>query len=602
MERQTVIGFVLIFVILLLWMYLNAPAPQPQSGLQQDSVAKVQEKPKEAAAQTPISPEKSDTSKNTYSRFFPRQSAADEKFLIVETDLYTAAFTSKGGLLLKWELKKYKSADSSAVQLIDYEKGGDLSLIFQVEGGEIVNTRSLFFNLPTQSKYSVINLSGKQEDSIDFVLPTLNGGKIIKHFKFKNGQYDFLATVRFENCQSIIRDFKYRLIWENGLRYAEQNSVTESQSAMSYAYGGKNLTELDATDFEKPAHAQASGNFDWIATRNQYFAVAIIPQQTRTEGIILDGLRVHKENNGAQEIYNIAFEMPLEKRQFEQNTFKIYAGPLEYSLLKSYDIGLEKMINLGWSWIIRPISEYLMLPALSIIHMGFANWGIVIIIFSLLIKLLLHPLTRSQMKSMKKMQQLQPMLKEIQEKYKDDPQKMNSQVMQMYKDYGVNPLGGCLPLLLQLPILWALYSVFSGAIELRHASFMWWITDLSRPDSIATLPFTIPLFGIRELSGLALIMGATMIISQKMTVTDPRQKQMIYLMPIMFMLLFNNFPSGLNLYYLVFNILSIGQQFYVNKQHKDDPIRKVEQKKRPRGGIFGRLPSKSDLERLSKRK
>jgi YidC/Oxa1 family membrane protein insertase len=151
--------------------------------------------------------------------------------------------------------------------------------------------------------------------------------------------------------------------------------------------------------------------------------------------------------------------------------------------------------------------------------------------------------------------------------------------MQLYRDYGVNPAAGCLPLLLQMPILFALWSVLRSAIELRHASFALWITDLSVPDVLFALPFSIPLFGVREVSGVALAMGLTMFIQQKMTVTDPRQKAMVWMMPILMTLIFNSLPSGLNLYYFVFNLLSIGQQVWINKQHGNETLRKVEKKK-----------------------
>jgi YidC/Oxa1 family membrane protein insertase len=193
------------------------------------------------------------------------------------------------------------------------------------------------------------------------------------------------------------------------------------------------------------------------------------------------------------------------------------------------------------------------------------------------------------------MQALTPMMNEIREKYKDDPQKMNQQVMNLYKEYGVNPASGCLPLLLQMPILFALYSVFRSSIELRQAHFVWWITDLSVPDSILDLPMTIPFFGVSAISGVALAMGITMFVQQKMSVTDPRQKAMIYMMPVLMTLLFNGFPSGLNLYYFVFNVLSIGQQVFFNRQHADEPLRKVEPKKGP-GGIMGKITK--DLPKL----
>jgi YidC/Oxa1 family membrane protein insertase len=192
------------------------------------------------------------------------------------------------------------------------------------------------------------------------------------------------------------------------------------------------------------------------------------------------------------------------------------------------------------------------------------------------------------MKSMKKMQSLQPMMEEIRTKFKDDPNQINIQIMKLYKDYGVNPAGGCLPLLVQMPILYALYALFANSIQLRQAEFVWWIKDLSVPDVIFDLPLTLPLVGVHNISGLALLMGITMFIQTKMTTTDPRQKAMVWMMPVMMTLIFNSLPSGLNLYYFVFNLLAIGQQVFINKQHDNVPLQKVSEKKRS-GGIMNAL-------------
>ena len=173
---------------------------------------------------------------------------------------------------------------------------------------------------------------------------------------------------------------------------------------------------------------------------------------------------------------------------------------------------------------------------------------------------------------MRKMGTLNPKMTEIREKYKDDPNKMNAQIMKLYKEEGINPMGGCLPLLLQLPILYALFGVFRSTIDLRQAPFIWWITDLSTPDVIFRLPFKIPILGIDIIAGVATLMGVTMFIQQKMTTTDPKQKALVWMMPILFTLLFYSFPSGLNLYYFVFNLLSIIQQLYQTKFKKPEPV------------------------------
>jgi YidC/Oxa1 family membrane protein insertase len=272
--------------------------------------------------------------------------------------------------------------------------------------------------------------------------------------------------------------------------------------------------------------------------------------------------------------------MRFEGRPIQSDSFMVYIGPLEYNLLKSYHIGLEQIVGLGWKWVIRPIAEYVMLPAFQFLHKYIPNYGLVIIIFAILLKLLLNPLTISSMKSMRKMQALQPMMEEIKEKYKEDQQKMNQAIMNLYKEYKINPLGGCLPMFLQLPILYALWAIFRSDIVLRQSNFIWWIKDLSIPDTILRLPFTLPFFGMNQISGLATLMAVTQFIQTKMTTTDPRQKFIVYFMPIMMWLIFNNFPAGLNLYYFVYNLLAIGQQYMLNRKPMEEMLVKATPKKK----------------------
>jgi YidC/Oxa1 family membrane protein insertase len=217
-------------------------------------------------------------------------------------------------------------------------------------------------------------------------------------------------------------------------------------------------------------------------------------------------------------------------------------------------------MNFGWK-IIQPISK-LVLWAFQFLNSFIPNYGIVIVVFSLLVKIILHPLTKKSYQSMQEMQRIQPEMARLREKYASDPQKMNMEVMKLYKEHGVNPMGGCLPMLLQMPLLYALFIVFRSTIELRQAPFFGWIKDLSAPDTIFHLPFSIPLYG-DTVNVLPIVMGATMPIQQAMTVTDPKQKMMVYMMPIIMTLAFNTFPSGLNLYYTLFNVLSILQQKYM---------------------------------------
>jgi len=601
MDRQSILGYVLIFVLLVVWMWINSPKPTQQTNEQkpvatqterQDSTKQAQPGPTQA-----VGVPQAEKQTNPLGKFFAGLDKGKEETITIESDLYIAELSTRGGVIKRWELKKFKTWDGHPVQLVDYKKQGDLSLLFGTTDGRLINTHDLFFAPgPTTQSHRVIN--GDEEVTVEFVLRSSQGGQISKTLKFKNGEYGFDVDIKLSRMSDVIANFEYQLVWESGLRYAEQNSIDESSFAAAYAYSGKELMEIDAPSVDSKPQKNVSGAVDWVAMRTKYFALAVMPKGVQSEGAYLEGAHAAAPDKGAIESYGIAMKMAFKGAMEESSTFKVFFGPADISLLRSYGVGLEQIVGLGWTWLIRPISEYIMLPLLSALHYIAPNWGVVIVLFSIIIKIALHPLSRSSMRSMKKMQALQPLMEEIKTKYKDDPQKMNQQVMNLYKEYGVNPAGGCLPLLLQLPVMIALYNVLRATIELRQGNFVWWITDLSIPDSIVTLPFEIPLFGVRDVSGLALLMGITMFVQQKMTVKDPRQKAMVWMMPIMMTLLFNSFPSGLNLYYFVFNILSIGQQIMVNRQGGDEPLRKVEPKKKKAGGIFGKIGK--DLPRLKR--
>lgn len=608
MDKQSTVGFILIALVLMVWMWYNTPPPRKPTAA--DSLAMAQYdsmKLKEAEAQKgqpPASLSSSGQQENQsegYGEFFSARAVGTERILTVSTELYTAEITTKGGLVRKWELKNYKTWNQYPVQLVDLEKGGDLSLLFLTEDGKQINTKGLFFeaNLPVGNK---AELKGDETLTIELVLPVGDRKRIIKQLKFTGNTYTFDAEFVFENVNDVVSGFEYQVLWENPLPYAEQNSIDESGFAQAFAFSGGEVADIDAPSESEPASKDLNGATDWVAARNKYFAVAMIPAPGTSQGAVIEGYAKTQPDRGIKENYSLAVKMPFKAESKESSKFRVFLGPLDYSLVKAMGNGLDRIMSLGAVWIIRPITEYVLMPLFNFLHLFIANWGIVIIVFSIIIKIALHPLTKKQMDSMRKMSKLTPMMNEIRDKYPDDPQKVNSEMMKLYRDYGINPAGGCLPLLLQMPILYALYNVFASTIQLRQSSFFGWINDLSIPDSIMRLPFTLPLFGINQISGLALGMCITMFIQQKQAVTDPRQKAMIYMMPIMMMLIFNNLPSGLNLYYFVFNLLSIAQQWWTNKKHGDEPLRKVDPKK-AQGGLIGKLAKNlPELQKMQQRR
>ena len=590
MDRNTVIAFVLIGLILMVWMWITVPPPKPQQTVTHDSTAVQPHKDSLKANPSLHSGPAPATysAEDTLGKIFAPLAVGEKKTILVETDLYNAKLSTKGGAIKSWELTKYKTWDQYPVNLIDESKGGDFHMLFSTNEGKVVSTKNLFFksDLPHLQK---IKLGENDSAVVTFVLELNAGSRIYKIMTFHGNRYDVSVSYRFEKMEMIISDFEYQVSWETGMKYAEQNSVDESSSSHAAAFAGGEMTEIDATtNNELVKLPPISGQVTWVTMRNKYFGIAIIPQTGESQGAYLEGNRMPMPDHGEKEDYSMAIKMKFSGHNVEVSRFTLFMGPLDFNTVKSYNVELDKMMSLGAAFIIRPISEYLIIPTFQFLKMFIPNYGIVLIIFSIIVKIVLHPLTKSSLTSMRKMQALQPMITELKEKYKEDPQKLNVQTMRLYQEYGVNPAGGCLPMLLQLPILYALWAVFRSTIELRQAAFFGWIQDLSIPDIITTLPFKIPIFGIDQISGLAVLLGIAMIVQQKMTVQDPRQKMMVWLMPIMMTLLFMSFPAGLNLYYLVFNILSIVQQEYVKHKHGDEPLKKVDPSKKSKG-IMARI-------------
>jgi len=602
MDRNTVIGFVLIGLVLMVWMYMNAPPPRPVTAGADSTAVTGGTTPGETGGTSPsktpgqgpgaaqaaaVPADEPVTDTDSLGKFFGSLAAGQKKFMSLESPLWKAEISTLGGGISSWQLKNYSTWNGDTVTYFDRSEHGALNMFFLSADGKRVNTRDLYFDARYSRGQRTV-LGEKDSVSVEYTLPVAPGKSIVKTLVFHGNSYEVGVSYRFLNMQDVISNFKYIVTWESGLRYFEHNSVDESNYAKAAVFAGGEETEVDATDIAEPVKQEVSGLVNWTAIRNKYFAVALIPRLKESQGAFLEGKRTAAPDHGVVESYTMGIEMPFVGNSMDEDRYTLYLGPLDYDLVRSMNVNLDRIMSLGAVWVIRPISQYFIIPIFQFLHWFIPNYGIVLIIFAFIIKVILYPLTKKSMQSMQKMQALQPMMTEIREKHKEDPQKMNQAMMRLYKEYGVNPAGGCLPMLLQLPILYALWAVFGSTIELRQAHFIWWIQDLASPDVIMTLPAKIPIFGIDKISGLALAMGVTMFIQQKMTVKDPKQKMMVWMMPVMMTLLFTNFPSGLNLYYFVFNLLSIVQQSYINKKHKDEPLRKVEEKKRS-GGWIGKL-------------
>jgi YidC/Oxa1 family membrane protein insertase len=598
MDRQTTIAFVLIGVILMIWLYMSAPTPVKQESQGVDST-KVVNLQKDSLVKE-LKTEKIQTDTTTIVSLF--KPANDEKIITVENDLVKLELSSRGANIRKYFVKKFnnwysikeepgKDVEKNSVQLINYSKGDGFDLAFVTSDGKAVNTSSLGFESSLHNSF--YKISSKDSLILSFTYTANDGSKIVKRFIFFGDKYSFNADVELSGMNSNISNNAYDLVWDSGIRFLEENSVDEATYSNSSAFYGDEQVIVDASDAGTRVEKDFSGRVNWVTVRNKYFAVIISPQKPESiEGAFIAGNRELISHNGVREFYSARLKVPFKNTALEKQSFTFYIGPVDYDILKTYGTKFEAIVDFGsffgLKFIVRPIAEYVLLPLFNFLRAFIPNFGFVIIVFSVIIKIVLYPLTKSSMQSMKKMQLLQPMMAEIKEKFKDDPTKANKETMKLYSTYGVNPAGGCLPLLLQMPIFIALWGLFQVAIELRQQPFMFWISDLSRPDVIFSLPFKMPLFGVERISGLALLMGITTFFQQKMSIKDPKQQMLVYLMPVMLTLMFMSFPSGLNLYYFMFNVLSIAQQYYINHKHDGMVLEPVKNPKK-KSGFMSRL-------------
>ncbi len=536
--------------------------------------------------------------KDAFKSIFPSAADASYPSVKITADNYIAEINPRGAVISSWILKNYVFKNDQSVQLINDEGAGNLGIFF-TDNEDTLYTDNSFFK-PDRNKIEFE--SGQLTDSVRFTLDLENDRQLVKTYKFYKDQYLFEINIEIKNILSQFDKSQYFLGWKSGLAYTEldySNFIDKEDiaNAKAYVYQGGSKEELSLSNkpFEVKSRSDFSGVVDWAAIRTKYFAMIMLPDKEITIEPVLSGKtlpiysdiklkdRVYKE-------YSIALKsiIPPATQNYVKQNYRVYLGPLDYHVIREYHPTLGKIMDFGWS-VIQPFAKFV-LNSFIFLHSFIPNYGIVLILFAIIIKILTYPLTAKSTASMQRMQTLQPKMAELKEKYAKDPQRLNKETMKLYKEEGINPLSGCLPTLLQLPLLWAIFIVFRNTIELRDAAFAWWITDLSVPDTIFQLPFSIPFYG-DLVNVLPLVMGASMFIQQKMTMKDPKQKAMVYFMPIFLTLLFNSFPSGLNLYYSLFNIFQIVQQKWMpvkESAQKPNEIKKIGDSKKSKKDYYRR--------------
>jgi YidC/Oxa1 family membrane protein insertase len=547
LDRNLLLAFALSFVVLSVWTLMQPARPKPAPRAQSDLPAESQAAPRypelaapEAASPPSGAPAPAETG--------PAQSVAIERLL------YLAELSSQGALLRDWELKQYRDRHREPIRLVG-----------EADAPATASTPFAELALGDLSQQNW-RVESRSDTEVRFAWES-RGIALRKTYQFSDDGYDFRLRIDVSNRGQvpIAPTFlvELPLLQRTGNDFREQNAAAlhlgKVERTPLASLGSAGLVGW-LTGRKSGAPIEYAGEIDWAGVQSPYFLVAFFPDQpsaARTRFVSLE-----PGKRGAVQVY---FEpVVLPPSQSAAREYRMYLGPKEIDRLEAFAPAAASSIDLGWSFV-HPVTRAFGW-LLAVLHSLVPNYGWSIILLTILVRAAMAPLTVKQMRSMERMRRIQPMIKEIQEKYADDRQKQSEAMMSLYRQEKVNPLGGCFPMLLQLPVFVGLFYALRSSIQLRQAPFFGWIDDLAAPDLLLTIPgFDFPL------RVLPLLMGASMFVQQKITPvqTDPAQaRMMLIMMPGMMTVVSYSFPSGLVLYWMMSNVLAISHQLWIGRQLK----------------------------------
>ena len=576
MEKRAIFAILLTFVVILLWTVIQSKFfPQTPSKPAPQEVKKEQVSPQEKGVEKKTDIKESKPLKE--GKTPAKQTLIPQKEISIETQNFWAVFTSEDARLKHFKLKKYEDRVNETAltikltQFVEEILGKKVETPKKPEPLDLVNTSGekglplgLTLSLSGENwevdKDQLRLLESSEKGEITFSKSLDNGLKVLKRFKFTADRYTINLEVEIQNNSSKEIMNQLGLEWIGEIELAklakEENkdfglkySFFRNQKVEKKEFGGSSTSGcVPGCGTQKktvePFETTEKGDIKWFSFEGEYFVALLIPPPSKEITLSVKGT----EKNLLKADLNPS-PISIPPKEKINVSYQIYLGPKDEDLLKTLGVGAEKLVNFGFFTIVaKPLLWFLRLT-----NNVTKNYGIDIIILSILIKIVFLPLTQISFKSMKEMQKVQPEMNRLKEQHKNDKAKLQQEIMLLYKRRKINPMSGCLPMLIQIPVFIALYNALQYTIEMRHAPFFLWIKDLAAKDPIYITP---------------LIMGATTVIQQKMTPTaaDPTQAKMFLLMPVMFTFLFLNFPSGLVIYWLINNVLSIAHQYYLNKK------------------------------------
>ncbi len=571
-QRNAIIATVLIAIITLVWMWQYSPAPPEEAAPTNQeapvvdtarAVAEEQARAREQArAQETLEPQAPGLQDSSVT------AGAEARTVVVETERYEAVFSTQGATITSFQLKNYDEFDGDPVQIVGTTRQGALGLAFTTPQSRNVDSRALAFT--TDFAGDTLRVTGDEEDASATLTFTaqVGEGALRQTYTFRPESYEIGLEVAREGAASFMTGAGFDLVWHGGLPFTEADAGTEAASSGAFALTGGDVVGVELSADDTAAAQSLRGDVAWTAVKNKYFTAALVPE-TPARGAELSGDRITQDSL-LWEDFTARLQVAPDAQ--EAQSYRLYLGPLDYYELAKLDADLYDMVDYGWAffeWMTRPLAKYFFIPLLSFLHGFIPSYGVAIILLAVIVKLLVYPLTKSSYKSMAKMRELQPRMEAIKEEYGDDPKKQQEAMMKMYKETGVNPIGGCLPMLLQYPVIIALWQFLPQSIDIRQQSFLW-ANDLSAPDVILNLPFEIPFYG-DYVAGFTVLMGLSMVVQMRIQgsgtgASAGQMKVLMYLFPVMIFFIFNRFASGLSLYYLTYNVVTAIQQKYINHQ------------------------------------
>lgn len=609
MDKQSITGLVLIFLILVLFWWINAPNEEQQKKWQQhhdsvrrvemayqDSIAKVQAT-KAVETQETDSVAASIQKTQAYGLLTDAMEG-ETQFFTIENNLMKITLSSRGGRIYAVELKDYKTFDKKPLVLFSGETNR-FGFPFN-HNNRVFHTNNLYFKAQKSTP-----------NAIDMVVEAGEQGRLAYSYQLHDDSYMVDFSIESQNLQGIIsvNSPSIDLEWHMKMPAQEKGRTMEIQN--SGVYYRFHQADVDWLNAAKQDQEEIRTKLDWIAFKDQFFSSILIAKSPFTGATLTSNPYPETDKENLRDA-EAKLGVPFDFNQSSKAEFNFFFGPNYFYTFNQYkDLELTKLIPLGWG-IFGWINRYAVIPVFKILEGFIGNYGLIILILTILIKLVLFPFTYKSYMSTAKMKVLKPQIDEINNKIpKEKAMERQQATMALYKKAGVNPLGGCLPMLLQMPILIAMFRFFPASIELRQEAFLW-ADDLSSYDSIFSLPFNIPFYG-DHVSLFCLLMSAVNIIytrmNSEMTQSSnqmPGMKTMMYMMPVMFLFFFNSYASGLSYYYFISTVITIGQTLVIRRFVDENAILmqiKANQKKPVKKSKFAqRLEEMARQQQQMKRK